>query len=187
MRFMVIILIALFPVSEIGLALLKRSQSKDAHDEDRGSMRLLWINIAIGISLAIMLARISSAYLPVSIGIARLIALGFYLGGLALRWAAIFTLGRFFTVDVAIHKDHVVYQEGLYRYMRHPSYTGLLIAFLGMGIYFYNWLSILGLMIPITFAVINRVNKEEKALLNALGEKYAEYCNRTKRFIPGLL
>ena len=104
-----------------------------------------------------------------------------------MRWVAILTLGRFFTVDVAIQPGHAVVQTGLYRMVRHPSYSGLLIAFLGIGVTFVSWLSILGLLVPITLAVINRVVKEEQALLNSLGPEYAAYCARTKRFIPGLL
>jgi protein-S-isoprenylcysteine O-methyltransferase len=117
----------------------------------------------------------------------RLLALGLLLGGLALRWTAILTLGRFFTVDVAIHAGHVVVQTGLYRSVRHPSYTGLLVAFLGLGVFYANWLSILALLVPISLAVLNRVVKEERALLTSLGAEYAAYCVRTKRFIPGLL
>ena len=67
------------------------------------------------------------------------------------------------------------------------SEGGLLLAFVGLGISFGSWLSILALMLPICFAVLNRVRKEEHALIAALGSEYAEYCSRTKRFIPGLL
>jgi protein-S-isoprenylcysteine O-methyltransferase Ste14 len=90
-------------------------------------------------------------------------------------------------VDIAIDSHHPVVRSGLYRFVRHPSYVGLLIAFLGLGVFFANWLSILGLLIPITLAVLNRVAKEEQALLDALGSEYADYCSQTKRFIPGLL
>ena len=104
-----------------------------------------------------------------------------------MRWIAILTLGRLFTVDVAIQANHAVVQSGLYRLVRHPSYSGLLLAFLGLGISFGNWMSILVLMVPIFLAVLNRVRKEEHALIAALGSEYVEYCSRTKRFIPGLL
>ena len=106
---------------------------------------------------------------------------------MVLRWTAVLSLGRLFTVDVAIHSDHTVVHSGLYRFMRHPSYTGLLIAFLGLGVFFRNWLSIFGLLVPITLAVMNRVRHEERALLRALGPEYADYCARTKRFIPWLV
>jgi protein-S-isoprenylcysteine O-methyltransferase len=74
----------------------------------------------------------------------------------------------------------------LYRYVRHPAYTGMLMAFLGLGASFANWLSLVALMLPITLAGVNRVAKEEQALHAALGPAYADYCARTRRFIPWL-
>jgi protein-S-isoprenylcysteine O-methyltransferase len=185
-RLILSVVVALFPISEIALAFVKRSGGR-AHSEDRGSLRLLWLGIAFGVSLAIAAQWIPSTRLPGPPLMIRVLALALLLGGLALRWAAILALGRLFTVDVAIHSDHVVVQAGLYRLVRHPSYTGLLMAFLGLGVFFANWLSILGLLVPITLAVVNRVVKEEQALLAALGSEYAAYCARTKRFIPGVL
>ena len=186
-QLVLLIVVVLFPVSEVAIAVMKRSGGRAAQGEDRGSMRLLWISVAFGVGLAIAAQWIPSTRLPGSPHLIRLLALGLLLGGLALRWAAILTLGRLFTVDVAIHTGHVVVQAGLYRLVRHPSYTGLLVTFLGLGVYFANWLSILGLLIPVTLAVLNRVVKEEHALLTSLGAEYAAYCARTKRFIPGLL
>ena len=177
----------LFPISEVALALLKRSSGRGAQSEDRGSLLLLWVGIAIGVGVGIAAQRICSARLPGPQNIIRLVALVLLVGGLAIRWVAILTLGRLFTVDVAIHTEHEVVQVGLYRFARHPSYTGLLIAFLGLGVSFGNWLSIAGLLIPIILAVLNRVAKEEQALLASLGSEYAAYCSHTKRFIPGLL
>lgn len=182
-----VVVVALFPLSEVVLALMKRSSRRTAQGEDQGSMGLLWLSIACGLGLAIAAQWLPALRLPGSPQLLRLLALGFLAGGLALRWAAILSLGRFFTVDVAIHADHVVLQEGLYRLVRHPSYTGLLLAFLGLGLFFANWLSVLGLMLPIAFAVHHRVQKEEGALLASLGAEYASYCARTRRFIPGLL
>ena len=181
------VVVALFPISEIALAFVKRSGGRGAQSEDRGSMRVLWLSIAFGVGLAIAAQWISSTRLPGPSLMIRLVALALLLGGLALRWAAILALGRLFTVDVAIHSDHALVQIGLYRVVRHPSYTGLLVAFLGLGVFFANWLSIVGLLVPITLAVLNRVVKEEQALLGSLGSEYGAYCARTKRFIPGLL
>lgn len=185
-RQVLLLVLALFPVSEIALAFMKRSRSRSAQSEDQGSMRLLWLSITLGVTLAMTAQLIPSARLSASPSIVQPAALALLVGGLAVRWAAILTLGRLFTVDVAIHADHVVVQRGLYRYMRHPSYTGLLIAFLGYGVFFANWLSILGLLVPIVLGVLNRVTKEEQALRDSLGPAYVAYCARTKRFIPGL-
>ena len=181
------VMVIIFPISEVALAFVKRSGGRGAQSEDRGSLRLVWLSIALGVGLAIAAQWIPSARLSGSLRVIRFLALGLLLGGLALRWAAILTLGRLFTVDVAIHSDHVVVQTGVYRLIRHPSYSGLLLAFLGLGLFFANWLSIVGLLVPITLGVFNRVVKEEQALLGSLGPEYAAYCARTKRFIPGLL
>ena len=185
-RFVVVAAVTLFPVSEIALSLTKRSRGRRAQDEDQGSLRLLWLGISLGIGLAIVAQWVPSARLPGPRDMTLVLALILLLGGLALRWAAILTLGRLFTVDVAIQAGHVVVRSGPYRFIRHPSYTGLLLAFLGLGMYFANWLSIFVLMLPITLAVTNRVVKEERTLLAAFGADYAAYCARTRRFIPGL-
>lgn len=180
------IVIALFPLSEISLAFLRRSRGVAMKREDRGSLRLLWLCILIGVILAFLAQGVSSARLPLSARVVRIVALALMTTGLALRWTAILTLGRFFTVDVAIHPDHAVVESGLYRYMRHPSYTGLLVAFLGFGLSFSNWLSLVVLLLPISLGVLYRVAREEKALLESLGPAYADYRARTRRFVPGL-
>jgi protein-S-isoprenylcysteine O-methyltransferase len=186
-RYALQIVMMLFPASELALLLVKRSRAGSAQREDRGSLGLLWLGIAAGIGLAIAAEWARWAVLPWPLPILRATALALLVGGLAVRWAAILSLGRLFTVDVAIHPDQPVVQRGLYRYVRHPSYSGLLLAFLGLGVAFANWLSLVALTVPITLAVLWRVRKEERALLEALGPAYATYCAHTKRFIPWLL
>lgn len=181
------IVIYLFPVSEILLALFKRAGTRAARVEDRGSLRLLWLVISVSVGMAIAFQWVPSADLPLSRHLRQILALCLILAGLAVRWASILTLGRLFTVDVAIQSGHTLVDTGLYRYVRHPSYSGLLLAFIGLGISFANWLSIVALLIPITLAVFNRIVKEEHVLLESLGASYAAYCARTKRLVPGLL
>jgi len=181
-----VVLIVLFPVSEIALAFVKRSHGGSALSRDRGSMRLLWACIILGMVVAMAAQWVPSMRLPLARRTAAAVALALLVSGLVIRWAAIVTLGRLFTVDVAIHEDHTVVETGLYRFVRHPSYSGLLVAFLGVGVFFFNWLSILGLMIPVVLGVLNRVETEEKALIDSLGNAYSAYCARTRRFIPGL-
>lgn len=181
-----LVLVALFPISEIALAVAKRSRGGQAESDDRGSMRWLWFSILVGVALAFAAQRISWGQIGVPRSTSAAIALVVMAAGLAIRWIAIVTLGRFFTVDVAIHVDHAVVQSGLYRYVRHPSYTGLLVAFLGFGVWFSNWMSLLVLLGPITLGVLNRVRREEQALLGSLGAAYESYCARTRRFVPGL-
>jgi protein-S-isoprenylcysteine O-methyltransferase len=152
--------------------------------KDGGSLRTLWLTIQISLlagfaaAYAIPAARIHPGRAIFSAGF------GLYVSGLALRWWAIIYLGRFFTVNVAVATDHRVVDSGPYRYIRHPSYTGALLAFLGLGLCLLNALAILIIMIPIFLAFRNRIGVEETVLTEALGPDYRDYSRRTKRLIP---
>ncbi len=181
-----LILAVAFPLSEIALAILKRAKPGAANVEDRGSLRILWCTISAAVFLAVVCQFFAIGRLPISPFVCQVGAIVCLLCGLAIRWASILTLGRLFTVDVAIQREHRLVESGPYKYVRHPSYTGMLLAFAGLGLYFANWLSLAALMIPISLAVANRIAKEESALHAALGSRYADYCCRTRRLIPGL-
>ena len=106
--------------------------------------------------------------------------------GLAIRWTAILTLGRFFSTSVAIQQDHRLVRTGLFRLVRHPSYSGLLLLFLGMALSFGNWLSFAVIVLPFLAALLHRIRLEESSLVEALGQDYVEYCRSTKRLLPGI-
>jgi protein-S-isoprenylcysteine O-methyltransferase Ste14 len=70
--------------------------------------------------------------------------------------------------------------------MRHPSYTGLLLIFLAVGLNTRNWLG-LGIIVLLPLAaLLYRIHVEEVALTGAFGTEYMEYSRRTKRLIPGI-
>ncbi len=75
---------------------------------------------------------------------------------------------------------------GPYRIVRHPSYTGALMAFLGLALCLANWASLAVLLVQIFLVFRWRVHVEEAALIDALGEPYRDYMKRTKRLIPGV-
>jgi protein-S-isoprenylcysteine O-methyltransferase len=109
-----------------------------------------------------------------------------FAAGLVFRWWAIITLGRFFTMDVTIEKDHELVERGPFRLVRHPSYTGVLLAFVGYALTLRNWGAMLVILVPIFVAFVRRMKVEEEALSRALGDRYAGYMKRTKRLIPGI-
>ena len=103
--------------------------------------------------------------------------------GIALRWWAVMTLGRFFTTRVMTRTDQTVVQSGPYRWVRHPSYTGALMTVLGVLLCNLNWLSLACFVVALPgFAY--RIRVEERALESALGEPYRDYERRTKRLVP---
>lgn len=104
--------------------------------------------------------------------------------GIAVRFTAIAQLGRFHTPNVAVLADHAVFDRGLYRHIRHPSYLGAMIAFCGFGLALGNGLSLLVVVVLNVAAYVVRIHEEEAALAAALGEPYARYRQRTARLIP---
>ena len=77
-------------------------------------------------------------------------------------------------------------EKGLYKFIRHPAYTGSLLTFLGFGLTFSNWLSALVLFVPLTGVFLYRIHVEEQALTEFFGDAYLQYRRRTKRLFPGI-
>ncbi len=173
-------------LSEIGLARIKHSRTKDSKELDKSSLRFLWITIIICVFIGVFLGvwRIGwrIGYIPVKF--ISLIGLVLIVLGLIVRWTAILTLKKYFTVDVSILSNHKIIDKGIYKIIRHPAYAGSLLSFLGLGLAFSNWLSTLVIFIPILIAFIYRIRVEEKALIQAFGQEYTNYSKTTKRLIP---
>ncbi|MHB1686765.1 MAG: methyltransferase family protein [Ignavibacteriaceae bacterium] len=170
-------------VSEILLLVLRRSK-KGSQDKDLGSVKRLNLVIYISITVGILISFTKSGYIGFNHFIIQLIGFVLIVFGLVIRWLAILTLRRFFTVNVAIHADHIIVQTGFYKYIRHPSYLGMLLSFFGLGLCLSNLISIGVMLIPITFALVNRIQIEERALHDAFGNDYLKYCSNTWRLIP---
>src|SRR5688572_5639888 len=173
----------LFGISEAGLALIKRSRD-DSVDADDATLRTLWVTIVLAMTAGIAVSqRIPASNMSLA-PIAFWLGCALFALGLALRWYSIIYLGRFFTVNVAIHSRHEIIDTGPYARIRHPSYTGALLAFLGLGVCLDNWLSFGLIVVPTFIAFGNRISIEEHALANALGSPYTNYMRRTKRLVP---
>jgi len=106
--------------------------------------------------------------------------------GMAIRVWAILTLGNAFRTTVEVEPDQKIVTSGPYRWLRHPSYTGLLVILAGFGLALGNWLSFaICLAVPLP-AVLRRIAVEEAELMLVLGEPYRRYEERTKRLVPGV-
>lgn len=176
---------AILLASEIALVLAKRSRTR-SDGKDRASLQMLWVVILTSISAGFYCrARFPEAAVPHPATF-YLIGLLLFGIGLAIRWIAIIHLGRFFTVNVAIAQDHKLITTGPYRYVRHPSYTGTLLTFLGFGFCLLNYISIAVVFLPIAAGFLWRMHIEEAALSEVFGEQYRSYAAATRRLVPFL-
>jgi protein-S-isoprenylcysteine O-methyltransferase Ste14 len=164
---------------------VRRHHVRPAKNWDKNSAKV-W-NIAAVIELAGMVLGFAgigrvNAWTNIigPLGILLLVA------GVTFRWIAIRTLGQYFTGTVLIKNDHRLISSGLYKHVRHPAYTGALVAHFGLGLSFANWFSLCFSTIPYLVAAFYRMRVEEHALEQAFGDEYLDYSKATCRLVPGL-
>lgn len=162
----------------------RRTHRPDAVKADQGSRLVLQVANLAGFAVAIGIMHVAPLATIHPAGAAAWTGLGVLWSGIALRVWSIRTLGRYFTYTVQIGKDQPVITTGPYRIIRHPSYTGLLLVVIGLGLLIGNWLSLVGLTAVVMCALAYRIKVEERALLKNLGEHYRSYAATHRRLIP---
>jgi protein-S-isoprenylcysteine O-methyltransferase Ste14 len=161
----------------------RRQRSIPSRDRDQGSLPALLV--AHGFRLIGMLVGFLGAGRIGGAGaLLQLAGLGLMFAGITIRWTAIHALGAFFTGRVQIREGHTLIRTGLYSRLRHPAYTGSLLAYFGLGLAFANWWTLACSVLPYVIAIAYRIHVEEAVLREAFGPAYAEYARTTKRFVP---
>ena len=93
------------------------------------------------------------------------------------------TLGRQYSAELAIQKDHALVTSGPYARIRHPMYTALNMFSFSLALTTSNILVLFfAVLVIVPFPWIARM--EEKMLLETFGEDYREYMSKTGRFFP---
>jgi protein-S-isoprenylcysteine O-methyltransferase Ste14 len=172
--------------AEVAISVGTRTRRSEGEVQDRGSQAILWVVILLAFSVSGWLAARLPPDMPGSALWLKPASLAVLILGLAVRAAAIFTLGKSFSANVATHATQTIQRKGLYRIVRHPSYLGMELIFLAIGMRTENWFSLGVALIPPTLAVLYRIHVEEQALLGAFGEEYRNYSQTTRRLIPGV-
>jgi protein-S-isoprenylcysteine O-methyltransferase Ste14 len=168
-------------------AQMARVSRQSAASQDRSSLAVLlglqWTGIALNFLLAGLLPCAVIAWQRSGLFCLGVLCI---LLGVALRWYAIDTLGRYFTRDVAVSADQPVVQRGPYAWVRHPAYSGTFLTMLGVGLALTNWASLCALLPCVFLGHFYRVRVEEQALVQIIGQPYRAYMHRTRRFVPWL-
>ena len=165
-------------------ALIARSRPAQGEKTDRGSMTVIMLAGWIGMLGAFSVAGSRAFVITHGQKTWFVTGLVVLLFGSLLRRHCWRMLGKHFTGDVRASAEQPVIQQGAYRWVRHPSYTGGMLMYLGTGVALTNWLSAAIIALTGGAAYLYRVRVEEQALRANLGARYEEYMRRTKRFIP---
>jgi protein-S-isoprenylcysteine O-methyltransferase Ste14 len=97
-------------------------------------------------------------------------------------WAR-FVLGRNWSGMVTVKEDHTLITRGPYAWVRHPIYTGILLALLGTAVTLGTVLNFMEVPV-VAFAFWLKLRTEEKFMLETFGEQYTAYGRRVKALIP---
>ena len=175
-----------FGLSEVLLAVAKRSRNTQVKNKaDKNSMLMLWLCIVGGLVLGGFTPGFIKLALPATQWVQKA-GIIVVLIGFIIRWVAILQLGKMFTVDVSISSGHHLKTNGLYSVVRHPSYLGLLLILLGIGLFTGNAVALIIVFVPSLLALIYRMQVEENALIGEFGPEYTNYKNKVARIIPGV-
>ncbi len=126
-------------------------------------------------------------------------AIGVFSNGILARWLGVVlsamgftfvfwsgvTLGRQYSADVTIQKDHHLITSGVYRVIRHPRYLGVISLSIGVSLIFRSWV---GLVASLAFFIILffRIRDEEATMRKEFGVEWDAYCERSWRLIPSI-
>ncbi|HEX5002745.1 MAG TPA: isoprenylcysteine carboxylmethyltransferase family protein [Bacteroidia bacterium] len=106
-------------------------------------------------------------------------------GGIIACWSR-YLLGKNWSVSVQEKENHVLIKNGLYKYVRHPIYTGLLLLFAGNALIVGDYRGIVAVII-VFCAFWYKLKKEEKLLTEIFDSRYLEYKSGTKAIFPYIL
>ncbi|HEX6021233.1 MAG TPA: isoprenylcysteine carboxylmethyltransferase family protein [Solirubrobacter sp.] len=151
---------------------------------DRGTRILIALSLG-GAILAALAVRsvVPELEMPTPI---RMAGVGVMWLGLGLRVWSIAALGRSFRTTVEVEPGQAVVSRGPYRWIRHPSYLGLLLIVAGLGAALGNWLSLAACVVLSVPAIVSRIRVEEAELNRVLGPAYRRYQSGRARLIPRL-
>jgi protein-S-isoprenylcysteine O-methyltransferase Ste14 len=171
---------------EAGLVVRDLVRRSHRLSQDRGTRMIVSVCLGGSIWAGILLSGwvpVLATPAPGVFAAAGLIAIWI---GLGVRVWAVVTLGGSFSTFLQVEAGQSVVTRGPYRWVRHPSYTGLLLIALGFGLGAGNWLSLVICAVVPLLGLLPRIAVEESEMTRVLGERYSSYQKATHRIVPGL-
>jgi protein-S-isoprenylcysteine O-methyltransferase Ste14 len=150
----------------------------------RAGLLLLFLS-AISLVYFLAYADRHGIFTFTSLDFLRYLGLALYTGGNAVALFAVRALGKQYSGYVTLQEGHQLIDTGIYAVIRHPIYLRVLMVSAGLPLLFRSWLFLPALVLGVLFAHY-RISREERLLAETFGQRYVDYCARTKRLLPGL-
>ncbi len=128
---------------------------------------------------------LNDRFAPVSLGLVQFGAALTFIGIAFAVWARVWIAGNW-SSDVTLKRDHELIVDGPYRWVRHPIYTGILIALIGTGLAVGEWRAAVAVVLA-GVAWWRKLTIEEALMRRQFGDAYIRYAERTRALIPFVL
>jgi protein-S-isoprenylcysteine O-methyltransferase Ste14 len=178
--------LAVFLLAELRIRLLSRL-NRHGSRSDRASLLIVFASVYVGLVAGFVVAAgVEPAAIPDWRWPVFVVGLALMGTGIVIRQWAVVLLGQYFTVDVRIHPGQAVVERGPYRWVAHPSYTGMIVTSVGIGLALGNWAALAVLAVVPTGGLVVRIHVEERALRAGLGEPYRRFLAARPHLLPGV-
>jgi protein-S-isoprenylcysteine O-methyltransferase Ste14 len=167
-----------------GISARHSKPTVDSKSEGRSQVAVwfVWLAWFLMFSHGLRRPPLSLRFISVSDSSTAL-GLGLTLVGLAFAVWARFSIGRNWSGLIELKKEHQLIRSGPYAIVRHPIYSGFMLATLGTAIAFGEWSALLAFGL-IVVAWGYKATLEERALTEKFGTEYEDYRRRVKRLVP---
>jgi protein-S-isoprenylcysteine O-methyltransferase Ste14 len=158
-----------------------RTATEEANISERYSLPLIFIAISLSVFISALCGHFQ--WFPAT-SAWQWLGLAGYAAGVGLRWWGIIKLGRHFSRHIRLQDEMEFVSDGPYRWLRHPLYSGILLAVSGVALALGSWLSLLGVGLFVLPALLHRLRREEQEMTARFGVRYERWRKPRKRLIP---
>ena len=106
--------------------------------------------------------------------------------GLVVFYRSHADLGSFWSVTLEVRENHRLISQGVYRRVRHPMYSALVLYSVGQALAVPNWVAGPSYLVAFGILFAFRIRAEEQMMVDAFGDEYVAYMAKTKRLVPGV-
>jgi protein-S-isoprenylcysteine O-methyltransferase Ste14 len=151
---------------------------------DAGLLVLVWAGFFIPL---IWIASPAFAFAEYPLRSGPLVAgVACFVTGLWLFYRSHADLGTNWSITLEIREQHRLITEGIYRRIRHPMYSALVLYSLGHALVIPNWVAGPSNLVAFLILFALRIRPEEKMMAAEFGSEYTAYAARTRRLVPGI-